>query len=61
MVKIFMIKTIITIKNLYEQAHQLPNVNYIGYKPNSYIKDNLHNIICMFIQVYLKKRFVYLY
>ena len=27
---------------LYEQAKQLPNVNYIGYKPNSYIKDNLH-------------------
>ena len=29
-------------KNLYEQAKALPNVNYIGYKPNSYIKDNLH-------------------
>ena len=27
---------------LYEQAHKLPNVNYIGYKSNSYIKDNLH-------------------
>ena len=27
---------------LYEQAKALPNVNYIGYKPNSYIKDNLH-------------------
>ena len=29
-------------KELYKQAEQLPNVNYIGYKPNSYIKDNLH-------------------
>src|SRR5210317_1371447 len=27
---------------LYEQAEQLPNVNYIGYKPNEYIKENLH-------------------
>ena len=26
---------------LYEQARQLPNVNYIGYKPNEYIKKNL--------------------
>jgi glycosyltransferase involved in cell wall biosynthesis len=29
-------------KELYEQAKQLPNVNYIGYKPNEYIKENLH-------------------
>ena len=29
-------------KELYEQARQLPNVNYIGYKPNEYIKENLH-------------------
>ena len=28
-------------KALYEQARQLPNVNYIGYKPNEYIKENL--------------------
>ena len=27
---------------LYEQARKLPNVNYIGYKPNEYIKDNMH-------------------
>ena len=27
---------------LYEQARQLPNVNYIGYKPNSFIKNNIH-------------------
>ena len=27
---------------LYEQARNLPNVNYIGYKPNEYIKENLH-------------------
>lgn len=29
-------------KELYEQAEQLTNVNYIGYKPNEYIKENLH-------------------
>jgi glycosyltransferase involved in cell wall biosynthesis len=29
-------------KELYNQARQLPNVNYIGYKPNEYIKENLH-------------------
>jgi len=28
-------------KELYEQARQLPNVNYIGYKPNEYIKEHL--------------------
>jgi glycosyltransferase involved in cell wall biosynthesis len=27
---------------LYEQAKQLPNVNYLGFRPNSYIKDNMH-------------------
>ena len=27
---------------LYDQAKQLPNVNYLGYRPNSYIKDNMH-------------------
>ena len=27
---------------LYDQAKQLANVNYIGYKPNEYIKENLH-------------------
>jgi glycosyltransferase involved in cell wall biosynthesis len=30
-------------KELYEQAKKLPNVNYIGYKSNQYIKDNLKN------------------
>ena len=29
-------------KTLYEQAEALPNVNYIGYKPNEYIRENLH-------------------
>jgi UDP-glucose:(glucosyl)LPS alpha-1,2-glucosyltransferase len=29
-------------EGLYEQARQLPNVTYIGYKPNEYIKENLH-------------------
>jgi len=27
---------------LYEQAKQLPNVSYIGYQPNEYIKEHLH-------------------
>jgi len=27
--------------DLYDQARQLPNVNYIGYKPNEYIKEHL--------------------
>jgi len=30
-------------QGLYDQAKELPNVNYIGYKPNEYIKENLHN------------------
>lgn len=29
-------------QGLYDQAKQLPNVNYIGYKPNEYIKEHLH-------------------
>ena len=29
-------------KELYDQAKKLPNVNYIGYKSNEYILDNLH-------------------
>jgi glycosyltransferase involved in cell wall biosynthesis len=28
---------------LYEQAKELPNVNYIGYKPNEYIKEMMPN------------------
>jgi glycosyltransferase involved in cell wall biosynthesis len=28
---------------LYKQAKELPNVNYIGYKPNEYIRENIHN------------------
>jgi glycosyltransferase involved in cell wall biosynthesis len=30
-------------KALYEQAKQLPNVNYIGYKPNEYIREMMPN------------------
>ena len=30
-------------EGLYEQARQLPNVNYIGYKPNEYILDHLQD------------------
>ena len=30
-------------KPLYEQAKQLPNVNYIGYKPNEYIREMMPN------------------
>ena len=40
--KDFMEKNDDNYKELYEQAKQLPNVNYIGYKPNSYIKYNMH-------------------
>ena len=29
-------------QGLYDQAKELSNVNYIGYKPNEYIKENLH-------------------
>jgi len=29
-------------QELYDQAKSLPNVNYIGYKPNEYIKEHLH-------------------
>lgn len=29
-------------KGLYEQAKKLPNVNYLGYRENKYIKENLH-------------------
>jgi glycosyltransferase involved in cell wall biosynthesis len=29
-------------QELFDQAKQLPNVNYIGYKPNEYIKEHLH-------------------
>ena len=29
-------------QELYDQAKTLPNVNYIGYKPNEYIKEHLH-------------------
>ena len=28
---------------LYKQAKELPNVNYIGYKSNEYIRENIHN------------------
>ena len=30
-------------KALYEQAEKLPNVNYIGYKPNEYIREAMPN------------------
>ena len=30
-------------KPLYEQSKELPNVNYIGYKPNEYIKEMMPN------------------
>ena len=29
-------------QDLYDQCEKLPNVNYIGYKPNDYILENLH-------------------
>ena len=33
-------------KPLFDQAKKLPNVNYIGYKPNGYIMENIHNYQC---------------
>jgi len=30
-------------RDLYAQASSLPNVSYVGYKPNEFIKDNLKN------------------
>ena len=30
-------------KEFHEQARKLPNVNYIGYKPNNYILDHISN------------------
>ena len=30
-------------KDLYDQATKIPNVTYVGYKPNEFIKDNLKN------------------
>ena len=29
-------------RQLYKQAQDLPNVNYVGYKPNNFIKDHMH-------------------
>ena len=42
---------------LFDQAQSLPNVNYIGYKPNEYIKENITIMICLCIPLYLKKHF----
>ena len=39
--KDFMEKNDHNYKALYEQAEQLPNVNYIGYKPNEYIREHI--------------------
>ena len=41
--KDFMEKNDHNYKTLYEQAESLPNVNYIGYKPNEYIRENIKN------------------
>ena len=41
--KDFMEKNDHNYKPLYEQAESLPNVNYIGYKPNEYIRENIKN------------------
>ncbi len=59
--KDFMEKNDDNYKELYEQAKQLPNVNYIGYKPNSYIKDNMHKYNMYAYPSILKKHLVYLY
>ena len=39
--KDFMEKNDHNYKGLYEQAKSLPNVNYIGYKPNEYIREHM--------------------
>lgn len=44
---------------LYDHAKKLPNVNYLGFRNNEWIKDILKIIICLYIQVYGKKHFVY--
>ncbi len=41
--KDFMEKNDHNYKELYKQAESLPNVNYIGYKPNEYIRENISN------------------
>ena len=41
--KDFMNKNDKDYKALYDQAESLPNVNYIGYKPNEYIRENIKN------------------
>ena len=41
--KDFMDKNDKDYKALYDQAESLPNVNYIGYKPNEYITENIKN------------------
>ena len=44
---------------LYDHAKKLPNVNYLGFRNNEWIKNILKIIICLYIQVYGKKHFVY--
>ena len=41
--KDFMDKNDKDYKALYDQAESLSNVNYIGYKPNEYIRENIKN------------------
>ena len=41
--KDFMEKNDHNYKAFYEQAKSLPNLNYIGYKPNEYIRENIKN------------------
>jgi len=41
--KDFMEKNDHNYKALYDQAESLPNVNYIGYKSNDYIRENIKN------------------
>ena len=45
-------------EDLFEQAKKLPNVNYIGYKPNEYILRTYLIMIYLYIHLYLKKHFV---
>ena len=59
--KDFMEKNDHNYKALYEQAESLPNVNYIGYKPNEYIRANIKNYNMYVYPSILKKLHAYLY
>ena len=46
-------------KLLYDQAEKLPNVNYIGYKPNEFIKESMPKYDMFVYPSILKRHVVY--